>query len=137
MSQACSKCGAETDYNNDLHCRSIFIEEIEKLLSLGELEKAKDLYFSASFDNEWKENFLSRKGRQLQKVILEEQRVKEDRGRESLNIKKVRTPHCYACKALLSNLSKVECSKCGWIICSCGACGCGYDGQDFDNEDIL
>ena len=139
MNQKCSKCGAETEYKNDLHCREVFIEKIKDLLSSGKLEEAKDIYLSAPFDNTWKENFLASKGRQLQIIILEEaQRIKDEQENELLSkIKKVRNPNCYACKKSLSNLSKIECDKCGWIICSCGACGCGYDGQDFDDKDIL
>lgn len=38
-----------------------------------------------------------------------------------------RITHCFACKHLLDNDIDVECSACGWILCSCGACGCTYD----------
>lgn len=132
MEQICLKCGAKTNYDGDLHCRRIFIDEISKLLSLGELEKAKELYFLTSFDNKWKENFLYSKGGKLKKLILDEENKREE---ELLKIKERRTPNCYSCKKPLDNLSNIECSKCGWIKCSCGACGCGYNSQDF--TDIL
>ena len=37
-----------------------------------------------------------------------------------------RTPHCYDCGSSLDNEVDLECSRCAWIICSCGACGCGH-----------
>ncbi len=37
-----------------------------------------------------------------------------------------RDTHCYRCKQHLDNAVFIECGKCNWIICSCGACGCGY-----------
>lgn len=37
-----------------------------------------------------------------------------------------RTPHCYECSSRLNNEKDLECSRCGWIVCSCGACGCGH-----------
>jgi len=40
-----------------------------------------------------------------------------------------RVTHCYSCKFSLNNAINPECSKCGWIICECGACGCQYDGR--------
>ncbi len=39
--------------------------------------------------------------------------------------RKHRVTHCYVCKEHLDNLVDLECSACGWIICTCGACGCG------------
>lgn len=39
-----------------------------------------------------------------------------------------RITHCYSCKKHLDNKFDIECRKCGWIICFCGACGCGYKG---------
>lgn len=40
-----------------------------------------------------------------------------------------RMNHCYSCKRPVDNAYDIECSACGWIICSnCGACGCGYMG---------
>jgi len=39
---------------------------------------------------------------------------------------KYRTPtHCYSCKQHLSMSTNLECTKCGWMICFCGACKCG------------
>jgi len=37
-----------------------------------------------------------------------------------------RATHCYSCRTGLDNSIDVECSKCGWILCACGACGCGW-----------
>lgn len=37
----------------------------------------------------------------------------------------VRTPWCWNCKSDLDNRIQLECQKCGWILCECGACGCG------------
>ncbi|KKR69854.1 MAG: hypothetical protein UU13_C0020G0005 [Candidatus Nomurabacteria bacterium GW2011_GWB1_40_7] len=143
MQKTCSKCGAETSYDGDLHCRKIFIDEINNLLLLHELEKAKDLYFSASFNNEWKKNFLFRQGRELKDLILdEEQRIEAKQRHEkflasfgmryegvsSVSVpRKHRSTYCYNCKESLDNSIDIECNKCGWIICRCcGACGCGY-----------
>ncbi len=42
-------------------------------------------------------------------------------------IKPWRQTHCYHCQNDLDGRSFLECSKCEWIVCSCGACGCGYD----------
>ena len=55
MEKICSKCGAETDYKGDLHCRNIFIEKINEFLSAKNFTEAKKYYFSQSFDKEWKE----------------------------------------------------------------------------------
>lgn len=150
MEKTCSKCGEITDYDGDLHCRKIFVDEMDKLLSLREVEKATNLYLSASFDNAWKEYFLRSKGWELEKLILDGvRRIKaEQRHREFLaslgahdngvspvtTIKKHRTPHCYKCKYLLDNSIDIECNTCGWIVCSCGACGCGYVGQEVVDE---
>jgi hypothetical protein len=35
-----------------------------------------------------------------------------------------RITHCYNCKKDLDNYIDIECSICGYIICSCGACMC-------------
>lgn len=43
---------------------------------------------------------------------------------------KQREAHCYNCKAQLSTKVDIECCRCGWMVCTCGACGCGY-GQMF------
>jgi len=46
--------------------------------------------------------------------------------------RKRRLTHCYACKEEdgtfhhLDNAVRPECTRCGWIICECGACGCQY-----------
>ena len=33
---------------------------------------------------------------------------------------------CYACHTGLDSAVDLECVRCGWILCNCGACGCGY-----------
>jgi|AntRauTorckE6833_2_1112554.scaffolds.fasta_scaffold08352_4 hypothetical protein len=40
---------------------------------------------------------------------------------------KARVTHCYSCKHGLDSRKAEKCSKCGWIMCNCGACGCGYE----------
>jgi len=126
----CSKCGAETTFDNDLHCRSIFVEEINKLLLSKEFIKAKDYYFSQSFDNSWKESFLNNKCGEFRRLVVEELEKNDENQKESVSPstdKGLRTSHCYVCKRYLDNFTNAECEKCGWIICPCGACGCGCD----------
>jgi len=36
-----------------------------------------------------------------------------------------RFTHCWSCKQNIDSFSFLECSRCGWILCNCGACGCG------------
>lgn len=146
MQKTCSKCEAETSYDGDLHCRQVFINEMDKFLSLQELEKAKNLYFSASFDDAWKKHFLFRQGGKFRKLILDEEQIIETKQRHekflaSLGMRyeevspislprKHRITHCYECKESLDNSIDIECNKCEWIICNwCGACGCGYPRQ--------
>ncbi len=38
-----------------------------------------------------------------------------------------RSAHCWACHHPIDNENRQECSRCGWIICLCGACGCSYE----------
>lgn len=33
-------------------------------------------------------------------------------------------PECHHCKRTDSGSIDLECSICGWVLCSCGACGC-------------
>lgn len=145
ITEVCSKCGAETSYGGDLHCRKIFIDEMSELLSAQDLDKARSLYFSVSFDGAWMEHFLYSKGGELGKLILDDiQRVKaEQHHREFLNslgiryngvtsisaTRKHRITNCYSCKKSLDNSVDIECNICRWIICRCGACGCGYNGE--------
>ena len=43
------------------------------------------------------------------------------------NVKaKSRETHCYKCKRHLISKIMLQCKKCRWMICNCGACGCGY-----------
>ncbi len=58
----------------------------------------------------------------------------EDAGRVAPEIrkarKKSRASYCWNCKQQVDNSIDLECSACGWIICSsCGACGCTYGGS--------
>lgn len=154
MIKKCSKCGAETNCDGDLHCRTIFVDEIIRLLSSEELEKAKLLFVSSIFDREWKWVLLDKIGReskagrkmeilirkemqQKEEVMLREEREKMHReylerlGIEYLGVDILpsinihRVTHCYNCKKLLDNSIHIECRICHWIVCDCGACGCG------------
>jgi len=44
-----------------------------------------------------------------------------------------RKTHCYECHSSLNNEIDMECSRCNWIVCTCGACGCGH--PKFLNKD--
>ena len=46
--------------------------------------------------------------------------------RPARRAKHSRVAKCYSCKSPLDNSIDIECSSCGWILCTCGACGCGY-----------
>jgi len=37
-----------------------------------------------------------------------------------------RATWCFECKSGLDSFNHKQCSKCGWLICSCGACGCHF-----------
>lgn len=145
MQYNCTKCGCgvKTNDNGDLHCRRIFKDEINKFLSLGEIESAKALYLSALFDQKWKEHLLHTLGGELAKLVAKEEKRKEAENLHrkylsSLGVtysgvslisvaKKHRATHCYGCSRELDNNIDIECNICGWIICDyCGACGCGY-----------
>jgi hypothetical protein len=41
-------------------------------------------------------------------------------------VRKVRVTHCYSCHHSLDSRKTEKCTKCGWILCNCGACGCGF-----------
>ena len=62
--------------------------------------------------------FLKIKGISLEEIDL----IRLNRVYEELK----RQPHCYECSEKLDNEYDLECSRCGWIICHCGACGCGH-----------
>lgn len=156
MNNICSKCGAETRHDGDLHCREIFINEIKKLLALNEFEKAKTLYFFEFFDESWKEVILFKLGGNFARLIREEWQKrdaersaaqeelqkKDAEGRHIEYIKslgarymgtspismtkKHRAARCYECRESLDNFIHFECNRCQWIVCKCGACGCGY-----------
>jgi len=57
--------------------------------------------------------FLKKHGLNAAQVILSSDRER-------------RTTHCYDCQQKLDSDVDVECTRCHWIICSCGACGCGF-----------
>lgn len=80
MQQHCSKCGAETSYSSDLHCRSILIGGVKNLLSLGKSKEAKDLILNSPGDEnweKWKEETFDRiyfeHKRQVERVRFEEE----------------------------------------------------------------
>lgn len=43
------------------------------------------------------------------------------------NSKQHRVTKCWYCHSHLETGVYMECSMCGWLVCSCGACGCGKD----------
>jgi hypothetical protein len=43
----------------------------------------------------------------------------------------VREAHCWRCKNAIDSEVNLECSKCSWIVCHCGACGCGPNSSSF------
>lgn len=43
------------------------------------------------------------------------------------NNKQHRVTKCWSCHRHLETGVYMECSMCGWLVCSCGACGCGKD----------
>ena len=132
----------------DLHCRRIFINEIKKLLYSNETEKAKSLYYSELFDEQWKNIFLSNLGGVLESLVINDRKKEEYRKIKKMKMRhqeflnslgvnylgimptdiavKHRVTHCYNCKENLDNNINIECNACHWIICECGACGCGY-----------
>ena len=32
--------------------------------------------------------------------------------------------HCFSCDQIIDSWVETRCSKCGWVICNCGACNC-------------
>jgi hypothetical protein len=134
MQNICSKCGVATDYSGDLHCRKNFVLEINKLLSFDETDKARLLFYTASFDEDWKKLLLRKIGGKFEKLITTEQLHREYLSRLKISYQGIslaaatshRITHCYNCKSSLDNSINMECNICGWIICGCGACGCGY-----------
>jgi hypothetical protein len=38
----------------------------------------------------------------------------------------IRRTQCWKCHRPITNVTTIECSLCGWIICPCGACGCSH-----------
>lgn len=144
MKNVCQKCGAETEYSGDLHCRKIFIQDLKDLLRSSKIKEAELLFLSSDFDDSWKTMILQKSKGEFKSIMeVHEKELKrketelkhkeylsaigiEYRG-TSKTSKSPRTTHCYNCKAQLDNSFHVECNACGWIICGCGACGCGYN----------
>lgn len=153
VEQVCTKCGFKTNYEGDLHCRKIFISEINELITLKELEKARILFSESVFDEKWKEAVLnklgteSRLGNSLKEEIWQIKNEKMERDikrkhqeylkslgidittiavKHNTNIVRC-IAHCYNCKEHIDNSFHVDCGACGWVICRCGACGCGYE----------
>ena len=56
--ETCSKCGAETSYRGDLHCRKTLQAETRQLLLDGKIKEAEHLVFQAQFNKEWKQSLL-------------------------------------------------------------------------------
>lgn len=84
-------------------------ERIDKR-SLGEEEAQKALDEYIAFNHS---TYLRQAGRPLSPLRV----AKRSRGRVT---------HCYRCSAHLDSDAHLECSACGWLVCTCGACGCGY-----------
>lgn len=78
--------------------------------SIAETEAILALDAYVTFNHKY---YLRKTGRPLAALRYAEQ----SRGRE---------PHCYSCHAHLDSHSYLECSGCGWLVCTCGACGCSY-----------
>ncbi len=60
MQKKCSKCRVETNDSGDVHCRRVLIEEVKKLVFLKKLEEVDVLVAQEAFDEEWKQEVLSR-----------------------------------------------------------------------------
>lgn len=142
-SNVCLKCGTATNEPDDLHCRKIFIEEIDSLIKTREMEKAKILFLSAVFDEDWKHSLIKRLGKEFNNIVvsaeleittkIRHQKFLNDLGITYLGVsipgvKRHRVTHCYNCQKDLDNTIDIECNKCHWMVCSCGACGCGHVG---------
>ena len=63
------------------------------------------------------------------KTFLLNRKIEYKGIRDKSKLNPHRVTCCYICKKRLDNSIDVECSRCGWIICSCGACGCGWIGS--------
>jgi DNA helicase IV len=97
----------------------------------GAALKATRAYFSKSSNINQPHQAAPRTDRN--EVIQERHRLKvAESGKQYLGVRPVRigrlnrVAKCYSCKSSLDNSINMECSSCGWILCSCGACGCGY-----------
>ena len=57
--KTCSRCGVETNYSDNLHCRQILIGEVKNLLSRWDDKGAKKLVLDSKGDKSW-ENWKHR-----------------------------------------------------------------------------
>ena len=146
MQYFCSKCGAVTNDSDDIHCRKDFIIRIQGLILSNDLDKAKKLFLSESFDEKWKRYVLNKFGGEIKKIVSREiegiEREKINNFRKTLERKHQEyytnlgieyrgsdfhgtgqryISHCYSCKSPLDSYINIECNICHWLICECGA----------------
>lgn len=134
----------EKDKTNHQNIFSIFrginITQDPKEIALSLLETA-DKHIKASIEHLEQ---IRIKEEQKQKLMLEQDKQELERKtrdnfcslRKELNLPEAqlreskksrhRVTHCYNCDRYLESGLFLECSICGWLVCSCGACGCGY-----------
>ena len=119
--------GSESEYGEDIFAGwgDYFTHSSSAAL------KATRAYFSKSPSTIQSHQHATLAGRD--ELIQERHRLKVvESGKQYLGVrparkvKRNRVARCYACKSTLDNSINMECSSCGWILCSCGACGCGY-----------
>lgn len=77
------------------------------------------------------DNIVSKAQVEVDEFIANHKRRVEAKGVKDLGTKKVvslkhRYTSCYSCALPLDSYRDLECSACGWIICTCATCGCGY-----------
>lgn len=85
----CTKCGVSTTDEGDLHCRRNFLNEVKKILSFGDIDKAKIFVEQAKFNETWKEDVFARliaeplkQRNQLRWEAVKEERRQEESRRE-------------------------------------------------------
>lgn len=73
----CLKCGLQTEYSGDLHCRKILIDEVKNLFSLGKHKEARKLVVNSIGDSKWDiwkyEHLHLRYKREIRVLELEEE----------------------------------------------------------------
>ena len=119
--------GSESEYGEDIFAGwgDYFTHSSSAAL------KATRAYFSKSPSTIQSHQHATLAGRD--ELIQERHRLKVvESGKQYLGVRPARkvkfnrVARCYSCKSTLDNSINMECSSCGWILCSCGACGCGY-----------